>query len=207
MYIPTIYKQENRDEIVSFIKENSFAILISQVQNKPWATHIPMYLEKKLDGKMYLSGHLSKGNIQSKNFTEQENVLCIFSGPNAYISPSWYNHENVPTWNYSAVHVYGFVKILEGDEIRLSLKKLIDKYEIESSNPISFETMSENIIQADIGGIICFEIEITEIQAVNKMSQNRDLINHENIINELEKSAKPMSISVAKCMRNTGITN
>jgi transcriptional regulator len=105
MYIPDIYRNENRSEIIRFIEENSFAILVNQSNNKINATHIPLFVEESNENQLVLSGHISKLNPQSENFAENGTILAIFSGPHSYISSSWYDYEEVPTWNYLAVHV------------------------------------------------------------------------------------------------------
>ena len=200
MYIPNIYKNENQESITAFLRENSFGILINQTNGKLWATHIPLELGINKDGKTILEGHISKENPQWKGFAENDQILAVFSGPHSYISPSWYDHENVPTWNYIAVHVYGKIKIIEGDSVIESLKKLVDKYEQNSQNPVRIEDLSEKtMIQSR--GIVAFEIEIEEIQAQQKMSQNRDDKNYQNIISELEKTNKNQSIAVANEMK------
>ncbi len=114
--------------------------------------------------------------------------------------PLWYDHENVPTWNYIAVHVYGKVTILNHDEAVLSLKKLVDKYETKSENPVKIEELSKETMR-QARGIVAFEIEITSIEAVKKMSQNRDDKNYKNIISELEKTNDNQSIEVANEMK------
>ena len=200
MYIPDIYKNENQEAITAFLKENSFGILINQTNGKLWATHIPLELSVNKEGKTILEGHISKENIQWKGFMENDQILAIFSGPHSYISPSWYDHENVPTWNYIAVHVYGKIKIIEGAAVLESLKKLVDKYEQNSKNPVRIEDLSEQTMMQS-RGIIAFEIEIEEIQAQQKMSQNRDNKNYQNIISELEKTNENHSIAVANEMK------
>ncbi len=199
MYIPTIYKNEDPIAINEFLQKNSFGILVNQVDGKPWATHIPLELDTNENGKQILQGHLSKENPQWKSFTADSLVLAIFSGPHSYISPSWYDHENVPTWNYTAVHVYGTIKIIEGEALLVALKKLIDKYESKSENPIRIEDLSEETMR-QTNGIIAFEIEINEIHAVHKLSQNRDDKNHQNIISELNKTGESNSVAIAKEM-------
>jgi len=199
MYIPDIYKNEDQEEIKDFLQKNSFGILVNQTDGKLWATHIPLELDKNEAGKSILVGHISKENPQWKSFNTNSEVLAIFSGPHSYISPSWYDHENVPTWNYTAVHIYGTVKIIEGEALLLSLKKLIDKYEANSENPIRMEDLSEETM-SQAQGIVAFEIEINTIQAVKKMSQNRDAKNYKNIISELEKTGDPNAVAVAKTM-------
>lgn len=200
MYTPDIYKNENQEEINVFLKENSFGILINQTEGKLWATHIPLELDTNTEGKTVLQGHISKENPQWKAFADNDEVLAVFSGPHSYISSSWYDHENVPTWNYIAVHVYGKIKIIEGEAVIESLKKLVNKYEQNSEKPVRIEDLSEETMKQACG-IVAFEIEITAIQATKKMSQNRDSKNYQNIISELEKTQKNQSIAVANEMK------
>jgi transcriptional regulator len=199
MYTPEIYKNENPESIRTFLKENSFGILINQTNGKLCATHIPIELEINADGKEILQGHISKLNPQAEGFTENDQVLAVFSGPHSYISSSWYDHENVPTWNYIAVHVYGRIRITNETATIESLKKLVDKYEANSENPVRVENMSAKTMR-EARGIIGFEIEIDEIQATKKLSQNRDDHNYTNIISELEKTENTQSIAIAKEM-------
>lgn len=199
MYIPNLYKNENPEEIRTFLKENSFGILINQTNGKPWATHIPLELDVNEEGKEILHGHISKLNPQAEGFKENHLVLAVFSGAHSYISSSWYDHENVPTWNYIAVHVYGRVKIVDETRAIASLKKLVDKYEANSKNPVRVENLSEKTMR-EARGIIGFEIEIKEIQAVKKLSQNRDDHNYKNIVTELKNTENTQSIAVAEEM-------
>lgn len=200
MYIPEPYKNENQEEIQNFIQDNGFAVLINQTNGKLWATHIPLVLEVNENGNSVLTGHISKENPQAESFKTNEDVLAVFSGPNAYISSSWYDHENVPTWNYVAVHVYGKVKILNHEQALHSLKKLVDKYEAKSENPVRIENLSEKTM-LEAKGIVAFEIEITSIEAQKKLSQNRDDKNHQNIIEKLEKTNENQAIAIAREMK------
>lgn len=197
MYIPEIYKNENQQEIAQFIADNGFAILINETNGKPWATHVPLLQTENEQGEPVLVGHLSKGNPQAKQFKEDELVLAVFSGPHCYISSSWYDHENVPTWNYEAVHVYGKVRVLDDKKGLEILKKLVDKYEKNSENPVRVENLSPRTMM-EARGITSFEIAITAIEAVHKMSQNRDAANKKRIIQELEKTNDPQAHLVAQ---------
>ncbi|SHG55954.1 FMN-binding negative transcriptional regulator [Flavobacterium johnsoniae] len=199
MYTPDLYKNENQEEIRTFLKENSFGILINQTNGKLCATHIPMELGINAEGKEILEGHISKLNPQAEGFAANDQVLAVFSGPHSYISSSWYDHENVPTWNYIAVHVYGRIKIVDYNTSVDQLKKLVDKYEANSVNPVRVENLSDKTMR-EARGIFGLEIEIDEIQATKKLSQNRDDHNYKNIISELEKTENPQSIAVAKEM-------
>lgn len=200
MFIPDNHRNENASEIRAFLKANSFGILVSQYQNKPWATHIPLELETTEDGKEVLTAHMAKANPQWREFDQNEEVLCIFNGPHSYVSSSWYKEEEVPTWNYIAVHVYGKLNILSEEEVMASMHRLVDKYEANSKKPISLKDMSPRTLK-QIKGVVGFQIEITDIQAQYKLSKNREQ-DHPKIIEELEDSKNPMSIEVAKAMKN-----
>lgn len=198
MYTAKANRNENQEELLEFIRKNGFGILVSQVEGKPWATHIPMYLSD--DGKT-LTSHMSRGNAQWKSVANQNEALAVFQGPHAYISSSWYDHENVPTWNYFAVHVYGTVRLIAGEELIDSLKKLVNKYEKHSNQPVTVEGMSETFLQHEIRGIVAFELNIKRMEAAYKLSQNRDGKNHSEIIRQLEKRGDNDSIKMAEEMR------
>jgi len=200
MYIPHHYKNENLDEVKDFLKKNSFGILVNQVDGKPWATHIPLELDVDEDGNDIFISHISKVNRQWKFFEENSEVLCIFNGPHSYISSSWYKEEEVPTWNYIAVHDYGQIKILNEEKVLASMHKLVNKYEANSKNPISVASLSKKTMR-QIKGVVGFQIKITKIQAAYKLSQGREQ-DHPNIISELEEQKTQGSKEVAKHMKN-----
>jgi transcriptional regulator len=179
VYIPKYFRNEDPHLIKAFIAQNGFAILVSEVAGRPWATHIPLLLEQRKDGVDMLTGHISKANGQWKAFNNEKEVMAVFSGAHAYISSSWYDHENVPTWNYEAVHVYGKIRITAEDETKNHLAGLVDKYEAKMKCPVSVEKMTPEFYTREVKGLVGFEIQIAEIQAVSKLSQNRDA---ENIV-------------------------
>ena len=197
MYIPDIYVNKNRSEILRFIEENSFAILVNQSNGKINATHIPLFIEESNDNQLVLSGHISKLNPQCENFEENGNVLAIFSGAHSYISSSWYDYEEVPTWNYLAVHVEGKIEILNEEQKLLHLENLVNKYERNSEKPISTKSLSEKTMRQS-NGIIAFNIIVENIDAVKKLSQNKSEHNKKSIISHLEK----IDDEGAKCIAN-----
>lgn len=200
MYIPDLFKNENQEDILRFLHENGFAVLINQTEGKLWGTHTPLFIESSFEDNVVLGGHISKDNPQAVNFNDGDEVLAIFNGPHAYISSSWYDHENVPTWNYIAVHVYGKLRLLNYEETIASLKVLVDKYEKNQENPVKIEELSKKTMM-QARGVLAFEIAVTEIQAMKKMSQNRDDKNYKNIVDQLEKSDKTDDHVVAAEMR------
>ena len=200
MYIPHHYKNENIEEVKEFLKHNSFGVLINQVAGKPWATHIPLELDVDVKGKDVLVGHIARANPQWKNFEENSEVLCIFNGPHSYVSSSWYKEEEVPTWNYIAVHVYGTIEILDEEAVLASLHKLVDKYEANSKSPISIDNLSKKTMR-QIKGIVGFQIKIDKIQAAYKLSQGREQ-DHPRIISELEEQKTLGAKEIAKHIKN-----
>lgn len=200
MYIPNHYKNENLEEVKDFIQQNSFGILINIVDQKPWGTHIPLELEQDDDGNTILVGHIAKANPQWKNFTENAEVLCIFNGPHSYVSSSWYKEEEVPTWNYIAVHVYGKLKVLSEEETLQSMCRLVDKYEKVSKNPISLDDMSPKTMR-QVKGVVGFQINISDIQATYKLSQTRKE-DHSTIIAELQEQKDAGSQAIAQKMKD-----
>ncbi|MEA1786045.1 FMN-binding negative transcriptional regulator [Arenibacter sp. GZD96] len=202
MYIPSYYKNENLSEVKDFLVKHSFGILVNNVDGKPWATHIPLELNKDSDGNDILVGHISKANPQWHYFKPTEEVLCIFNGPHSYISSSWYKEEEVPTWNYIAVHVYGKLSIQDETHVLKSMHKLVDKYEKNVKDPISVHHMSPSTIQ-QVKGVVGFEITITSIQASYKLSQTRPQ-DHAKIIQELKETRDPGAHAIAQAIKKSG---
>ncbi|MGI9546290.1 MAG: FMN-binding negative transcriptional regulator [Flavobacteriaceae bacterium] len=199
MYIPHIYKNENLEEIRDFVSQNAFAILVSQVDGNPWASHIPLELKHSKEGGDRLVGHLAKANPQWRSFSDKQKVLAIFNGPHSYVSSSWYKKEEVPTWNYIAVHIYGTINLQDETQLHESLNTLVDKYEQESQHPVSLHDLSDKTMR-QIGGIVGFEISIDEIHAAYKLSQGR-AHDHQAIISELEQKKNPGSQAIAEEMK------
>lgn len=185
MYIPLHYRNEDPEEVADFLRNNAFAILVSQVDDRPWATHLPLELETNSSGQQVLTGHMAKANPQWRHFMENEPVLAIFNGPHAYVSSSWYKEEEVPTWNYIAVHVYGKLQILSEEEVMASLHRLVDKYEKHAKEPVSLHKLSPGTLR-QVKGVVGFQISVDEVHAAYKLSQGREQ-DHARIIEELRE--------------------
>ncbi|MCS1392205.1 FMN-binding negative transcriptional regulator [Lysinibacillus boronitolerans] len=200
MYVPKYYKVSDLEEIKEFIQHNSFATIVSIRKGKPIAAHIPVLL-KKIEGDYYLTGHLAYGNPLWKTFEEVQDILVIFNGPHAYISSSWYEQENVPTWNYQAVHIYGKASLIEGIDLEQDLTSLLEKYESFRENPVLWDKLSPELLQQEMKGIKGFKIKVEEVQAAYKLSQNRNASDYANIIKELYKEENPHADAVAEAMK------
>lgn len=200
MYVPKYYKVSDLEEIKEFIQHNSFATIVSIRKGKPIAAHIPVLL-KKIENDYYLTGHLAYGNPLWKTFEEVQDILVIFNGPHAYISSSWYEHENVPTWNYQAVHVYGKASLIEGIALEQDLTSLLEKYESFRENSVLWDKLSPELLQQEMKGIKGFKIKVEEVQAAYKLSQNRNASDYAHIIKELYKEENPHADALAEAMK------
>ena len=197
MYVPKMFKVTNQEDIYAFIEANSFATLVTMEKGKPIATHLPMELKKQGED-YYLTGHLAYGNRQWKTFDGE--VLAIFQGPDAYISSSWYEHEEVPTWNYQAVHVYGQAVILEREELIEELSRMLKKYEGNRENPVLWDMLSPELLEKELKGTVGFQIKISDIQAAYKLSQNRKARAYRTIMERLRQEGNPKSAEIAQEM-------
>ncbi|MFT5892014.1 MAG: transcriptional regulator [Dokdonia sp.] len=199
MHIPKIYKNEDPEQIRSFIKANSFGIFVTNKGGISLATHIPLEYAQKEDGTEILHAHISKANEQCAHIIDGAEALCIFNGPHSYVSSSWYDFEEVPTWNYIAVQVRGKLTVLDKEGLWNSVKTLMHTYESKQENPVQMEALSEKTLR-QMNGIMGFEIAISSIEAAYKLSQNRDDKNHAHVVDHLHKNSDASSQAVANEM-------
>ena len=197
MYIPKLYREEDREEILAFLKQNNFPALVSFDGEKPVATHAPVEVVEDESGQLTFYGHISRANTQWKTFGEQE-ILLIFQGAHTYISPRWYNHVNVPTWNYMIVHVYGKVRGVEGDQLYQLLSRLVQNHEV--STGYRLEGLPQDFVNKEIKAVYGFAVDAKRVEASYKLSQNRNNEDHENIVRELGKRGDEYSQKIAKSM-------
>ena len=150
------------------------------------ASHIPIDIIK-YGNEDFLTGHLSRVNSQITSLEKNKNVLVTFLGANHYISSKWYNHENVPTWNYIAVQVRGEIELItDKDKLVEFLSCQIDKYEDQVKSSLKLSHLSSDFLSKQINGIIGFKIPIQNIDIAYKLSQNRSKLDYLNIVNELQ---------------------
>lgn len=201
MYTPRINRMDTSDEIHRFVQENSFGILMSITKGRLWGTHIPLLFEQDAAGQDWLVGHAAAANPFCRDLPEGDEILCIFNGPHAYISSSWYDHENVPTWNYMAVHAYGILERMDGGAVRAHLKQIVDHYEAHEAHPVDIDKMDPAMIEHEMKGVTGFRIRVTEWQGKAKMSQNRDDANYHRVIEHLDHRADAHSFEISSEMK------
>lgn len=196
MYIPSHFRMSDADEVTNFIHSHSFGILVNSVEHQPFATHLPFLYDAKDN---VLFAHMAKANPQWRSLDGQI-VMVIFSGPHAYISPSWYGAPaSVPTWNYMAVHVYGKCTVVDNDEkLGDLLRRTVQFYEPDSNLAWQAgEPFFQNLMKAIVG----IRIEITEIQGAAKLSQNKPTGVQQRVIASLLQSGDAGSKAVAERMQ------
>jgi transcriptional regulator len=207
MYIPPRYRVTDDAVIDAFIRAHGFAMLVTAGSAGIMASHIPLELGHDENGARVLRGHLSKANAQWKQLDETGQAMAVFLGPHTYISPTWYDHPNVPTWNYQAVHAYGTVRVVHDPAmLHPDLKTLAEHYEPPSSPPPRFDldAMPADLRGAEMKGIAGFVMQVTRVDAAFKLSQNRHDADQARIIAELEAQGDDASRGVADAMKERG---
>jgi len=199
VYSPSYNRIEDRAELVDFMRANNFALLVTGTSGTLHASHLPVLVDESETG-LVLDMHMAKNNPQWQEFFDDE-VLVVFSGPHAYISPRWYEaKERVPTWNYAAVHAYGTVRVVEEPEAKHAAQRRL----VAAMDPQwlpKFDALREEYVNDMLGGIVNFRIAVTRLETRWKLSQNRGRREQELIAAALEKSGEPVEIALAALTR------
>jgi len=176
-------------------------MLITAPDGAPYVSHLPFLFEASSTTQGKLLGHMARANPQWQDFEKNDEVLVIFQGPHAYVSPSWYTSPGVPTWNYAIVHVQGKARITQTDgELENLLQRLTAEHETDSPSSWKPE-LDEQRREKLFGMIVGFEIEITDIKAKFKLSQNRPPEDQQNVTEKLSRSQDQTERAVALFMQ------
>ena len=204
MFIPEHFRVRHDATAIAFMRANPFAILVSSRAEGPFATHVPLIV-RQIEDKVILRGHVAKANPHWHYLEQQPECLVIFHGPHAYISPTNYaTRENVPTWNYGAVHVYGTARVFAGpDDLLDVLNGLILLFEPAYAE--QWASLSQTYRERMLSHIVGFEIAVTKIEGKFKLSQNRLKQEQENVIESLGTSLDTAISGVAQLMREQGL--
>ena len=188
MYNFSYFKEKDRQTILKFMEENPFAFLTgSFLSGHQVATQIPLLLEER-NGELYLQGHIMRNTDHHKALQENPNALLLFTGPNCYVSASWYSNPQIgSTWNYMSVHIAGKVNFMTNEELIAFMRKLTLKFENGNKDSLTFyDNLQEEFLSKMMPAIVGFEIKAENIENVFKLSQNRDEKSYLNIISKLE---------------------
>lgn len=183
MYNLPYHKEKDPQVINEFVQRYPFAFLTGcDEHNMPVATQVPLFMEEK-NGKHFLSGHIMKNTDHHKAFLHNPQVLVVFTGPNSYISGTWYSDPCMAaTWNYMSVHARGTIRFLDGAALEEMLQKtsLHFEHNNERSSTV-FNNLPLAFRQKVMHYIIAFEIEVQELDTVFKLSQDKDYKSYQNI--------------------------
>jgi transcriptional regulator len=187
MYSPPYNRLEDRAELIEFMRANSFVLLVTGTGGALHASHLPAQVSLEGD-KIVLDMHMARNNPQWREFFDEE-VLVVFSGPHAYVSPRWYEEkERVPTWNYAAVHAYGIPRIVtERSAKHESQRRLVAM--LDPQWLPEFDGLRAQYVSSMLEGIVNFEIEVTRLETRWKLSQNRTRREQELIATQLAASS------------------
>lgn len=200
MYIPEHFKETNPARISALIQGHPFGMLVTAPEGVPFVSHLPFIFECPAGSQGKLLGHMARANPQWQHFSASSEVLAVFQGPHAYVSPSWYSSPGVPTWNYAVVHLRGKPRFIEDEsELEALLEQLTHVHESHMPNPWKPDLTGERRSKL-LNMIVGFEIEITYIQGKFKLSQNRPLEDQQHVAEELSQSNNQTDTTVAKLM-------
>jgi transcriptional regulator len=190
MYNYPHYKEQDKQKVIEFMKDHPFVTLIGTDKNgRIEATQIPVLVEEK-EGRLFIYGHMAKKSDHHRAFEENPNVLALFTGAHTYVSGTWYsgNPQQASTWNYISIHARGQIKFLDETALVGLLKKLSLHFE---NNNLTSSTIYDNLPvdykEKMIKAILAFELEVTEMDNVHKLSQNRDEKSYDNIVQQLKQ--------------------
>lgn len=211
VYLPPAFTETRTELLIEHIERYEFGLLVSHgphgLNRGMIASQIP-FLALRRNGALYLQGHLARANPQGADLDAaadgNDEALAIFTGPHAYVSPSWYAAgPAVPTWNYAAVHAYGVARaILDEDWLRDLVRRLSERHEAREPAPQwRMEELPERYLDSMLNGIVGVEIKVGRLEGKFKLSQNRPAVDRPRIIAALERRDDPDSRGVARLMR------
>jgi transcriptional regulator len=202
VYLPPAFTEARPEVLVAHIERHDFGLLVSHGAGGLVASHIPFLVERHGE-ELHLLGHLARPNPQVEDLSVSREVLAIFSGPHAYISPSWYaDGPSVPTWNYVDVHAYGKMQLVEDDDwLRRLLRRLSDRHEAGNPAPWRMQDLPEAYLAGMLKGIIGLDITVTRLEGKFKLSQNRPAVDRPRVIAALERCSDDDALGVAALMR------
>lgn len=197
MYNISYFTEPDRELIIAFMKEYSFAMVTGIGENYPVATQLPLEIEEK-DGRVFLKGHLMRKTDHHLAFEKNNNVLVLFTGPHCYVSSGWYNNPNTAsTWNYMTVHARGKIIFTDEKGTYEAVKSVTNKYE-GTETKAAFNNMPQEYVKPLLKAIVGFCIEVETIENVFKLSQNKTKEEKENIIKHLINRNEKDDMMIAK---------
>ena len=181
-------------------------IIVGHHDGKLFATHLPFLIDNEPDPRGVVS-HFAIRNEHLRSLPDESEVLVIFPGPHAYVSPSHYvAEEDVPTWNYSAVHLSGTYRRLPDEALRDLLTRTVDTFEQPREQPFSLDSMDLDTVRNLARGVIGFNVETIDLKGGYKLSQDKLQGDVDAVLDAFGASHSPAERSVADEMRRHGVS-
>ncbi|HYB09626.1 MAG TPA: FMN-binding negative transcriptional regulator [Alphaproteobacteria bacterium] len=202
MYIPKGFEVEDLPTLHDFMERNSFAVLFGTVAGAPFATHLPLLVDRDRGPNGTIVGHVARANPHGGAFDGKTPALAIFTGAHAYVSPTWYNRPNVvPTWLYTAVHAYGTPRATEDQAVvHALLDRMVKLYESGFERPWQLSGQSPSYLETMRRGVIAFEMPIDRIEGKYKLNQIKSEADRRGTIAGLQSTDDAMAHEVAELM-------
>lgn len=202
MYTPDSFKVEELARLHQMIRRYPFALLLTTNAESIQATHLPFMIDAERGPQGTLLVHMARANPHWRLFDGRREALVVFTGPHAYISPSWYADQvTVPTWNYVTIHAHGRPMIVADKvRVRTMLERLVSEHEAYVNPPWS-TAQAGDYVQQQLDYIVAFEIEITQLEGKFKLNQNRSRVDQEGVVQALSGSDDPLKRELAELMR------
>ncbi len=204
MYIPEYFNMEDPEAIEHIVRENALGTLITASPDRLKVTHLPLMYARSGDGGI-ITGHVSRENDHWEVLDGESESLAIFQGPDAYVSPDWYQEgPAAPTWNFAIVHMRGPVRAIEASEwLSAHVDELTKRHETKAlghPNPTDREYQTGRI-----AGIVGVQMKVTSIEAKFKLNQNRSAADRAKVADQLDVSGDQLTAAVAALMRKHGV--
>ena len=197
LYVPAHFRIEDRPMLVEFMRQNAFAAVVSASDAGLHASHLPLLVDVDGDA-IRLRGHFARANPHWQSIEQAKEMLAIFTGPHAYVSPTWYvTQPSVPTWNYTAVHATGKARLTDEAELHEIVSELAATYEAGNAPPWRLSEQPAAYVSSMLGAIVGFEMEIERLEGKFKLSQNRP-VEIPRVADRLEASGEK---ALARLMR------
>lgn len=206
MYTPAHFREDRLPVLNDAIHQARLATLVTLGDDGLDASHVPVVLDATTGPYGVIEGHLSRANPQWRSANPAAAALAIFTGPDAYITPSWYPAKQqtgrvVPTWNYVAVHAHGHMEFFDDSAQLLALvTRLTDRHEAGRPAPWAVSDAPDDYIQTLLKGVIGFRLRISRLEGKWKASQNRPSDDRAAVMQGLRESDTPMDAMMAKAM-------
>jgi len=191
MYIPAHFAETRSEELHRIIREYPLGVLVTHGDDGLDADHIPMELDAESGPHGTLIGHVARANTLWQRCPTGTQVMVVFRGANAYVSPNWYpskheTHRQVPTWNYEVAHAHGTITVHDDERFaRRVVAKLTRRHEATEPKPWKMGDSAPEVINEMLQKIVGFEIAITSLVGKVKLSQNKEMRDRQSAANTL----------------------